>query len=245
MEKLGIVTVALVPCLLFFSILVYFSRNTRVPVSYREIVVCVILGLLSVFPVGLWTWVVGHWRTSFAHQVAYGFYESFLLAAIPEELCRYLILRWRLGRLPQPIDLKICLLLGCVTGLSFGAFEHVVFCFYEGWQSCWQRLLVNVPYHTFAGAIIGYFVGYALMKRRETWAFVGLAVTIVLHGINNFNLRRLFEDVALLDQGEQVAERTPGWLEQILVTHWPSNILVTSLTTMLAIFLFRKVKQIK
>ena len=137
------------------------------------------------------------------------------------------------------------MLLGCIVGLSLGTLEHLAFCLGEGWMSCWQRILINVPYHTFAGAIVGYFVGCAIIKHREVWGFIGVFITIMLHGINNFNLRRLFETVPETDQIGQLVERSPGWLESILITHWPSNIFVTLTTTILGIILFRKAKLLK
>lgn len=243
MEKTGIVVTALVPCLIILYFIVSALRKGKSPTSYREVILCIVLSLVSILFLGLWSWVIDHWRTLFTHQLAYGFYEAFLLAAIPEELSRYVILRWRLSRLPRPIDLTKCLLLGCLVGLTFGTAEHVAFCLGEGWTSCWQRILVNVPYHTFAGAIIGYFVGLAIIKRKEIWGLIGLTITIILHGINNFNLRRLFETVPEHDHVGQVVEHTPGWLEAILITHWPSNILVTLTTTVLAFILFRKARK--
>lgn len=242
MEKTGIVITALVPCLVILGILVHLLRKEKSPTSYLEIILCMVLGSLSIIFIGIWGWIIEHWKTHFTNQVAYGFYDAFLLAAIPEELSRYLILRWRLARILRPIDLTKCLLLGSLVGLSFGTLEHVAFCLGEGWHSCWQRILINVPYHTFAGAIIGYFVGYAIFQRCAVWGFVGLFITIMLHGINNFNLRLLFERVPDDNQIGQLVEYTPGWLESILITHWPSNIIVTLSTTILALILFRKAK---
>ena len=240
MEKAAIAACALVPCLILIALTIRRLLSFAPVVSYTQIALCTLLSLLSIVFVGIWTWGVEHVKLFFVGQVAFGFYESFLLAAIPEELSRYLILRWRLARLGKPINLTICWWLGCLVGLIFGSMEHLFFSINEGWHSCWQRLLVNVPYHAFAGTIIGYFVGNTIIKRREAWGFAGLGITILLHGANNFNLRRIFESDPGTEQVGQVLEHTPGWFEEILLTHWPSNILVTLTTAVLAIILWRK-----
>src|SRR5262245_10567454 len=114
MEKAAIAATALAPCLILLALLIRKLRSFKPSVSNRQITFFIVLSLLSIVFVGLWTWVVQQWKLHFTGQLAYGFYESFLLAAIPEELSRYLILRWRLARLAKPINLALCWWLGCL-----------------------------------------------------------------------------------------------------------------------------------
>jgi RsiW-degrading membrane proteinase PrsW (M82 family) len=194
MEKLALIIAAIVPCLIIFGIIVLVSRKRVPAVPCREAIICFSLGGLASIPLLLWALIFGHWEWSLIpYPFAYALYGAFIMAAVPEELCRYLILRWRLSRLPSPVDLMNCLLLGSTVGLGIGTFEHLYYAYDEGWQACWERLFTAVPIHTMAGAIVGFFVGLSVQLRHVGWGILGVSITIALHGIHNFLVAYLFE----------------------------------------------------
>lgn len=229
MEKLGIAIAALCPCLVFLVIFIFATRKCIPTIAYRETILCFSLGVLSCIPLLLWQLLVGHWERSW-HQypVAFALYGAFIMAALPEEFCRYLILRWRLSRLSTSVDLKNCLLLGCIVGLGLGTIEHLVYCYSEGWQACWERLLTAVLIHTMAGAIVGYFVGLSIIKRNVYWGLFGIVITITLHSIHNFLMTYLYE--------HSQSSFADG-------LYWPIRILIELIYVVLVVLLFRKARK--
>ncbi len=231
MEKLALIIAAMVPCLMILSIIVFISRKCVSAVPYRESIICFTLGGLAIIPLLLWALIFGHWEWSLIpYPVAFALYGAFIMAAVPEELCRYLILSWRLSRLPSSVDLMNCLLLGSIVGLGIGAFEHLYYAYDEGWQACWERLFTAVPIHTMAGAIVGYFVGLSVLLRQPRWGIVGVAITIALHGLHNFLVVYFFEH----------SQSSSGDSH-----YWPLRIFMELIYVILVVILFRKAQLAK
>ena len=118
-------------------------------------------------------------------------------------------------------------------GLGFAAFENTGYCITKGWSAVWERAITSVPFHALAGAIVGYAVGYSLTKRQPRWAFVGVAVTALLHGVNNFDLALLY-DGSSSNGDHQLPTRG---IEAILITGWPSMIGVVLMSLGLVLWL--------
>lgn len=219
---------AMLPCVGIFLLL---SRWLPKPVRWRGVMLF-LLGTMTIIPVGLTVFYLERWgKGHFTSYFIYSLYEVFVLAAIPEELSRYLVLRWLLPRL---LRIEQCLLLGCLTGLGFGGIEYLLFTYSGGWEACWQRLITSLPFHTAAGGIVGYWIGKYL-HGQVRWSGWGLAITIPLHAFNNFNLRN-FESIDM----NSVDEPQHNLWQQILFSHWPSNLLVTCSTVALCFIFYRR-----
>lgn len=157
----------------------------------REIGTCFLFGLLSAVPAMLLEGVLGEVKLN--TNLIRSIFTAFIVTALTEELLRYIILRWRLGSVSEPLAGSCCLLLGAVGGLGFGTIEHILAILYadleNGWTSeLFTHLILIVPFHCLAGATIGYFVGAAIRHRHEWLSLLGVLLTIILHGLNNFNL---------------------------------------------------------
>jgi len=224
------------------SLLVYLfiARRLSPPLSRWQPLRYLLLGMLTIIPVGVLVYYLERWGKghNFFHNnfLAYSFFEVLMLAAVPEEISRYLILRWRLPR-QSSYSLDQCMMLGCMVGLGFGGAEYLLFTSTAGWEATWQRAITSLPYHTAAGGIIGYYVG-AYIHHKYVWSFWGLFITIPLHAFNNFNLRN-FESITMTETSEP--EHTV--LQQILFSHWPSNLFVTITASVLAVALYRLAKR--
>ncbi len=240
MEKSAITIAALGPCLIILSIIVYSSRRCVPTLAYRELIFGFLLGMLSCLPILLWAIIFGHWENSLVnYPVEYCLYGALMMAAIPEEFCRFLILLWRSPRLPSPVNLINSLLLGSVVGLGFGAVEHIEYSLNEGWRACWERLLLGVSIHTMAGAIVGYFVGLSVIKRRRFWSMLGVSITILLHAINNFSMAYLFEPLLQPDGQLQVQS------EFVESLYWPIRIFILLTYLALTVILYYLSKRTK
>jgi RsiW-degrading membrane proteinase PrsW (M82 family) len=224
---------SLASAVLCLLVLAFLCRQLR-EVSWIQALTFLLLGMASIIAVGLFGSALQAWvRGRIQHHFSYALFNVFFLEAIPEELARYVILYGCLPRRP-PYSLRECLLLGCLVGLGFGGVEYVLYTWTGGWEACWQRAFTSLPYHTAAGGIIGYFVG-AYLHQRYRWSWWGLVITIPLHAFNNFNLRH-FESISMTD----TEEPQHTLLQQILYSHWPSNLFVTTTVVAIAILLYRQ-----
>jgi RsiW-degrading membrane proteinase PrsW (M82 family) len=191
----------------------------------------------AILAIGL-IWLLLHPLSSrFAHApLAYGLYEAFVLAAIPEEVARFCVLRWWLGRTSQSLSGRRCLLLGALVGLGFAAIENVGFC-RHGWGTVLERSVTALPFHTLAAAIVGYYTGLSIQTRRLRWALLGVLITSGLHGINNFNWSYFFDTGPV--EGMVIELPTEG-LPALLITGWPSNLVTLAVALGLVFLLARR-----
>lgn len=216
-----------------------FLRRLQPPESYWEIALCFAIGLLSgVVLVAALSWPLDQLTYRFAHApVALGLYEAFIMAAIPEELSRFFVLRWRLSRMPSRLIASRCLLLGAVVGLGFASLENVGYCLDTGWTTVWERSITSIPFHALAGAIVGYFVGYSITTRNLNWSLLGVLITSTLHGVNNFDPQYFY--LGNPSNNTDVDFPTHG-IESIFITGWPQNIVICLLASGLVVWLARR-----
>jgi RsiW-degrading membrane proteinase PrsW (M82 family) len=116
--------------------------------------------------------------------ILYGFVAAFLLAAIPEECCKLLVVRGyslRQREFDEPMD---GIVYGAVASLGFAALENVMYVFNGGLWVAGFRALTAVPAHAFFGVILGYFVGRARFEPelRRSLTLTGLILAILFHG---------------------------------------------------------------
>ena len=90
-----------------------------------------------------------------------GLLEAFLQAAIPEELCKLLVV-WlyasRHREFDEPMD---GIVYGAAASLGFATLENLIYCLSGGQWVAAARAITAVQAHAFWGAIMGYFVGQA------------------------------------------------------------------------------------
>jgi hypothetical protein len=77
--------------------------------------------------------------------------------------------------------------------LGFATFENVLYVFDGGLGVAVSRAFSAVPFHAFAGAILGYYVGQAKFRPEEKWLLIvkGYGAVMVLHGLYDFPLLTL------------------------------------------------------
>lgn len=245
MQILMLALGGLAPVAALVALCIHLLRRGQPAESYREIAICFALGLLSVVIAVCFALPLDLFTFGFAGRpLLLGLYDAFMVAALPEELARLCVLRWRLGRLRSSLDWQRSLLLGALVGLGFAAIENTAYCVGSGWSAVWGRAITSVPLHALSGAIIGYAVGYALHKRQWWWSILGVIVTTLLHGINNFNFKLWYAGSSPADD---IALPTDG-LGALLITGWPSNIAIVltlvALVAWLALRPFRSAEAI-
>lgn len=193
---------ALVPSLLIMR---YFHARDRYPEPQRVLWATFGFGVLSVFGIVIvftWAPLVDHIENLYARGVA----DAFLMAAIPEELVKLLVLVRYCARhkeFEEPID---GLVYGAAVALGFATFENLLYVADGGLGVALMRAFTAVPGHAFSGAILGWHVSqWKFFRRREAVA-IGYAWVVLLHGLYDapiLMLKNLTE--------AKVPSGDPGW----------------------------------
>lgn len=121
------------------------------------------------------------------------FYDAFLTAGIPEELCKFLIFMmfiWRDKNFDEYFD---GIVYACFIGLGFACLEN---CMYVGGQvfgvsvlsgfvTSILRGVLSVPGHFLFGVILGYFLSMAKFKpeKKAKYIWTGLLLAMLAHGL--------------------------------------------------------------
>ena len=169
------------------------------------------LGVLSVVPVLLMAvplgWVVD---AVAAGPLLAGFLDAFLEAAIPEELCKLLVV-WLYASRHQAFDEPMDgIVYGAVASLGFATLENVLYTMNGGMTVAVARAFSAVPCHAFWGAIMGYHVGQARFGhgasgRLKQW-LLAFTIPTLLHGLYDFPLLAMSR---LILDGEVPAGQEP------------------------------------
>ncbi len=103
--------------------------------------------------------------------------------ALIEELLKFLVVRMLPYRSKLFDEAMDGVIFGITAGLGFAAVENVFYAFEYGGTVALFRAFVSVPGHAFYGAISGYYLAEAKLRRKPWLALRGLALAIVLHAV--------------------------------------------------------------
>lgn len=123
-----------------------------------------------------------------ATNIYMAFGRAFLNAAIPEELCKVLMLWLILRHNPYFDEQFDGIVYAACVGLGFAAFENVLYLFSD--VSHWlalgtARALLSVPGHFFFSVLMGYYISlyhFDIKRDRMTFAMILLA-PVLAHGL--------------------------------------------------------------
>ena len=112
-------------------------------------------------------------------------YTAFVGAALPEELCKLLMLYWCLWKSPYFDEYYDGPEYAAFVGLGFAGIENVLYVLYGGLGVALGRGLLAVPAHFFFAIFMGYFFALARFrrKRRKYYMFWAYIIPVILHGI--------------------------------------------------------------
>ena len=118
------------------------------------------------------------------------FYDSFITAGIPEELCKFavfMIFIWRDKNFDEYFD---GIVYASIVSLGFATIENIMYVLPGGISVGIVRALLSVPGHFLFGIIMGYFLSLAKFNRskRGLYIFLGLLFSILAHGIYDWLL---------------------------------------------------------
>lgn len=188
-HPMGVVLAAssLVPALLLVW---FFHSRDHNPEPARVLWATFGLGVLSTIPAVLLAYPADRAVSTVAQPYLSGLLNAFFAAAIPEELCKGLVvLRYsaRQRAFDEPMDGVVY---GAVASLGFAALENLLYVADGGLGLAIVRAVTAVPGHAFFGAILGYHVGQAWLHpgRRRGLVARGLGLAMLAHGLYDFPL---------------------------------------------------------
>lgn len=126
------------------------------------------------------------WR----HSILYFARYAFLVIALSEEGCKFLVLRiWAYPRhwFRDPFDgIVYCVMIG----MGFATIENIEYVRHFGFQAVVSRFFLAVPAHASFAVLMGYPAGIAKADRRHSfWLLLqGLLVAVLFHGSFDFFL---------------------------------------------------------
>jgi RsiW-degrading membrane proteinase PrsW (M82 family) len=116
-------------------------------------------------------------------------YGAFAVAATPEELLKFLVIRGFSARQPAFDETMDGLVYGVTAALGFAALENALYVIQGGWLTAVLRAVTAVPMHAATGAILGYGVARSRFgARSHRTVYAGLSAAILVHGLYDFAL---------------------------------------------------------
>ena len=180
---------ALLPGIL---IIIFIFRKDKVehePVSL--IIKLLIFGAISCIPAVFLETFIGGLNPGFQEgSVAFAVFNAFAVAALCEEVCKYLLLRigsWRNKNFNYRFD---GIVYGVAVAVGFALLENVLYVVDGGLYVALMRGVLAVPLHAFCGVFMGIFYGAAKRYAIEgqhgkatTETFKAIFIPFLIHGI--------------------------------------------------------------
>ena len=171
----------------------YFHSRDIYPEPPRVLWTTFGLGVLSVIPVMVVELPTARLLGGVSNAYLRGLQDAFLVAAVPEEFFKFLVLVLYCARhreFNEPMD---GIIYGVSASLGFATFENGLYVAKGGFSIAILRALTAVPCHAFLGAIMGYYVGQAHFNVRQPRVLLlgAWGVPTLLHGLYDFPLLTL------------------------------------------------------
>lgn len=123
-------------------------------------------------------------------KIAIAFYDGFVVAALTEEVFKYLafiLLIWKNKNFNELFD---GIIYAVFISLGFAAVENFFYVYGFGGNVGVLRAFTAVPAHALFGVAMGYYFGLARFDKRQQTKYLWLAILIpiMLHGFYDFFL---------------------------------------------------------
>lgn len=194
MEPLILSTLAVGPGI-GLAVYIYYADEWE-PEPKKLLIQCFILGSLACMPAGLYE-VIFEEIFSFegllddSRQFTFSaiMFFSFIGVALPEEFCKFIILKnfiYRNREFNEPMD---GIVYGGMVGCGFATLENIGYVFLYSYETGILRMFTAVPSHACWGIILGYFMAKAKFSPNpKNHLTKGLLLVMVLHGTYDFGL---------------------------------------------------------
>src|ERR1700691_425145 len=172
-------------CLFIFSLRKYGRR------SIWQLLLTFLLGMLATMPaLRLQELAVDPRTHPWRHSILYFARFAFLIVALSEEGCKFLVLRIYAYPRPwfrEPID---GIVYSVMIGMGFATVENIEYVRQFGMEAGVSRFFLAIPAHASFAVLMGYPAGKAKSDRPHAfWLMLqGLLVAVLFHGSFDFFL---------------------------------------------------------
>lgn len=114
--------------------------------------------------------------------------ENFLVIALIEELCKFLVIRFYSYRNEHFDEMMDGIVYGVAAASGFATFENIFYVTEHGLAVGLMRAVLSVPSHVFSGAILGYWLAKSKFQGVSAGYAILISFTIVVmaHGFFDF-----------------------------------------------------------
>ena len=155
---------------------------------YSLLIKCFFAGVLSALVSLLFSQPLG--LIGFNQGVEGAFYNAFFLAAIPEEIAKFLMLHWVVSRAHAFDHYYDGILYAVCVSMGFAALENVLYVSEGGYTVAITRAIFSVPGHMLFAVPMGFFYSFSRFQpeRKSYFLTLCLVVPMLLHGSYDFGL---------------------------------------------------------
>jgi RsiW-degrading membrane proteinase PrsW (M82 family) len=126
--------------------------------------------------------------------------KAFILVALSEEWCKYLMVRYYAFRQPEFDEPFDGIVYTVMVGMGFATIENIGYVMQHGIATAFLRMFLSVPAHAAFAILMGYYVGRARFHPggRFSNLMKGLFLAVFFHGLFDFFL--FLRDNAMIQQ---------------------------------------------
>lgn len=183
-----LILASVAPVIIVMVYLYYRDKYEKEPISvlmkaFGGGVLAIVTTLLIVLP-------FQSYSRDFDSLFLSSFINSFLFAAIPEELSKFLFLYlfiWRDKNFNEYFD---GIIYAVFVSMGFACIENIFYVIEGGYGVAIGRAILSIPGHALFGVIMGYYFARARFSHsnRTGYLLKGVLLAILAHGIYNFLL---------------------------------------------------------
>jgi RsiW-degrading membrane proteinase PrsW (M82 family) len=126
-----------------------------------------------------------------SNQLLNAIYNAFLIAAIPEEFSKFVVLYWIVWKSKDFDQRYDGILYAIFASMGFALVENILYVFQGGLGVALMRSVLAVPGHGFFAVLMGYYLSLAKFSEgsvRRRNLILSSAMPILFHGLYDFAL---------------------------------------------------------
>jgi RsiW-degrading membrane proteinase PrsW (M82 family) len=180
---------AIAPGVAISSYIIFKDEYNREP--RKHLFISFFLGVLSILPAMLLELpLLRTGQSTFFNSTLGIASKAFILVALPEELSKFMMLKWYAYRQPEYDEPFDGIVYAVMVGMGFATAENIMYVYEYGIATGLIRLFLAVPAHATFAIIMGYFMGKARFSvgRERYLLTAGLFWSVVFHGSYDFFL---------------------------------------------------------
>jgi protease PrsW len=179
---------SILPVIIIMIYLYYRDKYEKEPI--RVLFLAFLGGVLAIITTLIIVYPLTNFETFFFGSAGNAVFQSFFMAAIPEESSKFLFLYWFIWKDKNFNENFDGIIYAVFVSMGFACVENILYVFEGGLGVAAGRAITAVPAHALFGVIMGYYFAHAKFKKQKRlqYLFQGLILAIVTHGIYNFLL---------------------------------------------------------